>query len=765
MRVVLRIAVATVAAVLAAGVGLTAARAGSTLNVCSGCTYTTVQAAVNAATAGDTIVVAAGTYAESVSVDKSLTIQGAQAGNDARTRSGSESTVSSFHVTASNVVIDGFTLDNANPQLRVDATSGPTLSGVVAKNDIFTGYTDVGVPTYNAGNLLLQQDLFEHATGSAEAIQIKASSSSPGGCDGSQVKDSKFVAATTNGAADVNFSCTGSDSSGIVVSGNTSTGTTGGSSLVGLSGITGGSIMDNTATTDGSTIFVFGDVTGTLSLDGNSLTSTGGNAVTVHAGDFTSDPVNTGTIDVENGTLSGAASHGLSVAAGSLGPAAQVKAHGNSITGGVANASGVAIDASRNWFGSQSEPSAATGVTLTPWCTASDCSTASDDADLTALSVSGGSLSPSFASSTTSYSVSLANSVTSVSLSQTAAPGATAVVNGSTSSLAVGTTTVTVQVTSLDGTATKTYTVAITRAAPAATTTTATTTTTTTTTTAAPPASPPVNVPASAPAAPGKAGTVAVAVAPPSGTGATGGTTAPPVTVAVAWAPQTFTEPVTVQVTPTTLTSIATLQPGGGSSSPTQTVPVGGGFALGSTVIQLSITNAGGAAVTSFAAPMVLHIDAGQTTDVPAYSENGVTWTTIPRLGAPVLPDGQEDGYFVNGDGSIDVYTRHATYYALVKDTQGPTAPTFKGRITAVSLRLSWRGMHDNVRVTGYVVLRNGHTLKTTKRTIVVLPRKAGRYVVYALDAAGNKGKRSHTITVTRTKDRRRPFKVSGSAS
>jgi hypothetical protein len=58
-------------------------------------------------------------------------------------------------------------------------------------------------------------------------------------------------------------------------------------------------------------------------------------------------------------------------------------------------------------------------------------------------------------------------------------------------------------------------------------------------------------------------------------------------------------------------------------------------------------------------------------------------------------------------------------------------------------------------------VLRNGRTYKTTKRTVVVLPRKVGRYVVFALDAAGNKGKRSHTVTVTHTKDKRHPFKVS----
>jgi hypothetical protein len=704
--------------------------------------FATVQAGVDAVASAGTVHVAAGSYAEDVTIAKALTLDGAQAGNDARTRSGSESTARSLHVTASNVVIDGFTFNNVNPQLSVDTTSGgPALSGVVAKNDVFSGYTDVAVPTYNAGNLLLQNNLFKNASGSAEAIQIKADSLL-GGCDGSQVKDSKFVAATTNGAADINFSCTGSSSSGIVVSGNTSTGTTNGSSLVGLSGITGGSITGNTATTDGSTIFVFGAVAGTLSLSGNTFTSTGGNAITVHAHDFTSDLASTGTIDIESNTLSGA-SHGLSVAAGALGPGAQVKAHGNVVTGGVANASGVAVNATRNWFGSLSGPSASTDVTTTPWCTAANCSTGSDDAYLTALSVSGASLSPAFAGATTSYSVSVANPVTSLSVSQTAATGASAVVHGSTSSLSVGTTSITVVVTSLDGTATKTYTITVTRAGQPSTTTTAT---------------PPVNVPASAPAAPGKSGTVTVAVAPVTST--TGGAPTPaPVTVAVNWAPQTFTEPVTVKVTPTTLTSIATLQPGGGSAGG-QTVPVGGGFALGSAVVQLNITTDAGAAVTSFAAPMVLHIDAGKTKEVPAYSQDGITWTTIPKLGSPELPEGQRDGYFVNPDGSIDVYTRHATYFALLKDTQAPTAPTLTGRLTAKTLRLNWRGMRDNVRIASYVVLRNGRRVKVTKRTVLVLPRSAGSYVVYAIDTAGNKGKRSKAVTVARTADKHHPFTI-----
>ena len=50
--------------------------------------YSTIQAAVNAAAAGATITVDPGTYAEEVTIGKTLTLQGAQAGIDARTRTG-----------------------------------------------------------------------------------------------------------------------------------------------------------------------------------------------------------------------------------------------------------------------------------------------------------------------------------------------------------------------------------------------------------------------------------------------------------------------------------------------------------------------------------------------------------------------------------------------------------------------------------------------------------------------------------------------------
>ena len=58
-----------------------------TVDDSGGADFTTIQAAVNAASPGDTILVAAGTYTQLVTVNKPLVLLGAQAGVDARRRS------------------------------------------------------------------------------------------------------------------------------------------------------------------------------------------------------------------------------------------------------------------------------------------------------------------------------------------------------------------------------------------------------------------------------------------------------------------------------------------------------------------------------------------------------------------------------------------------------------------------------------------------------------------------------------------------------
>ena len=82
--------------------------------------YCTIQAAVNAAASGDSIIVRAGLYPETVTVMKTLTFQGAQAGIEAtkgRTSAVRESIVSGhdggFVLQANDITVDGFTAQEA----------------------------------------------------------------------------------------------------------------------------------------------------------------------------------------------------------------------------------------------------------------------------------------------------------------------------------------------------------------------------------------------------------------------------------------------------------------------------------------------------------------------------------------------------------------------------------------------------------------------------------------------------------------------------
>jgi hypothetical protein len=187
---------------------------------------------------------------------------------------------------------------------------------------------------------------------------------------------------------------------------------------------------------------------------------------------------------------------------------------------------------------------------------------------------------------------------------------------------------------------------------------------------------------------------------------------------------------------------------GQGANAPTA-VPVAGGFSVGSTVVQVNVTTASGQAVTQFAAPLVVHVSAIASGEVPAYSHDGLSWTTIPRLASPALPLGQADGYFVNADGSVDIYTRHATLFGLLRDTQAPARPTVKARLAGKKLRLTVHA-RDNVRLASYRLYVNGKLVKRTVHPTIVVAARAGRFQLAAVDRAGNVSARSTAVVVKR---------------
>ena len=118
----------------------------------SAAVYPTIQAAVYAATPGAVITVDPGVYPELVWIDKTLTIQGAQAGVDARSAvrlaANSESVVtgeavgsftsSAFYIAANDVTIDGLTVQGQTSagQFGAGIVIAPNIAGTHIINNV-----------------------------------------------------------------------------------------------------------------------------------------------------------------------------------------------------------------------------------------------------------------------------------------------------------------------------------------------------------------------------------------------------------------------------------------------------------------------------------------------------------------------------------------------------------------------------------------------------------------------------------------------------
>ncbi len=333
--------------------------------------FSKIQDGVNAVATGGTVNVAAGTYPETASIIKPLTLNGAQmnvpgANASGTQRSGGESIVNAMDISASNVTVNGFSFVNDGTQMNIGSST--ILSGVVVKDNIFSGFKGVGVPTNHAGNLIIEGNLFKNADTSSEAIQIK-SDSLAGGCNGTEVENNVLVNAGNNNGADINFSCTGSNSSNVTVSGNTDLGNTNGNSFTAFSGVNDGiNVTGNHATNiNGSAIFFWGDVSGSANVTNNVITGGAGSAVSIHGNGAYNvpDAPNSGAFTITNNDLSGNL-RGIYLGddGGAFTASSTIVASGNNFSGesiaGVQNSSTVltanSVNATGNWWGASTGP-------------------------------------------------------------------------------------------------------------------------------------------------------------------------------------------------------------------------------------------------------------------------------------------------------------------------------------------------------------------------------------------------------------------------
>jgi hypothetical protein len=302
------------------------------------CAFATIQTAIDTGAAGDTVSVAAGIYGAAVNVNKLLELRGAQAGVDARTRSGAGETIVANTVSlfATGAVVDGFTIrDAVGPGLLAPAfASGYQVINNIIQNNVVGLYLNStgAAPSLIHHNAFRQNNLPGPASGSAIY--------SDAGLAIATIYDNTFTGHTT--AA---IKLVGSAQSQITIANNQLIGD---SSIV-LQNTSDATIGINTSTNSAGSAIVIAGGDARVQIVGNTITNGAASAVELveQGAGLNTD------IQIVGNTMLGN-QYGIRSTGNTIGVPG-LTAHFNRIAGnvvaGAANTANAAWDAENNWWG------------------------------------------------------------------------------------------------------------------------------------------------------------------------------------------------------------------------------------------------------------------------------------------------------------------------------------------------------------------------------------------------------------------------------
>lgn len=320
--------------------------------------YPTIQSAVNAAAPGATIKVDAGVYSEQVTVNKQLTLLGAQAGVDARSasRGSTESIVNgqdfgggnrstSFYIAANDVTLDGFTVqgDTSSNVFGAGVVIAPLTAGTHVLDDVIQNNV--------AGLYLANSNLFDPAI---IRHNVFANNNNPGNNNGRGIY--------TDGGV------SGGNLTGVQIDSNTFIGNVGDGSggnpqaAIGLETQTAGKqsnivIINNIMSGNGKGVLMYNATN--VAITGNVITgSTDATSAAIRIEGNVSNAL------LAYNTISGGLGSAVRIVDLFVGPSSQIAVNHNNFSanngGGLVvdplGYSGV-LDATNNWWGSPSGPS------------------------------------------------------------------------------------------------------------------------------------------------------------------------------------------------------------------------------------------------------------------------------------------------------------------------------------------------------------------------------------------------------------------------